>query len=1298
MSPLISSRFNIIMVCFLSLVTPFIAAAQSAEEASKNKVTLNWQSPSSTQIGENEFVKLFYFEGAVYDGSRNALPWFTKLIPSPYPGSEVVATIGAAVVEPMKEEGIRTDSTIGAEFVVKTSVMHQRKKELIGVSILPIRRNPVTGSLERLVSFELNYTQSTARRSASSQRIYTNSSVLSYGTWYKIGVAGSGVYKITATTLRDLGMNPATIDPSRIRLFGNGGGMLPFSNAVYRHDDLKENAIEVYDGGSPGVFDNNDYVLFYGSSPNQWSYDATDHRFHHNVHLYSYATYYFLSPDFTDGNQPKRIQLQPSASGTPTNTTSYFDDYAYHEDDRINFIKSGRQWYGEQFDVNLSQTFSFNFPDIDTSVPVYVKSNVIAHSFSQSSFRVSYGSLSLMLQSIPAVGTSYTADYAAENISSVTFNAGSSSIDINLTYYPTTSTSVGYLNYLELNARRKLKMSGSQLGFRDIETVGNGNMTLFDFDNNGQSLTIWDVTDPVTPKIQQFTTGYKFVLPTDSLLQFVAFNGASYNTPNPIGQVSNQNLHSYGPQDMIIVTHPLFEQEAQRLAAFRSSHDNLRVRVVTPDQIYNEFSSGARDITAIRDFMRMLYDRAGTTADLPKYLLLFGDGSYDNKNQSESNTNYLPTYQSSNSISLIGSYVSDDYYGFLDPDEGDWDDGVQDLLDIGIGRFPVTTVEEASIVVNKTIDYATPGTVTNTGTVCSDGNTSSLGDWRNSLCFIADDEDSGLHLDQSNNLATYVHTNYPVYNIDKIFCDSYTQVSTPGGQRYPDVNDAINKRVDRGALIINYTGHGGETGWAAERILDNSMINSWTNIRKLPLFITATCEFSRYDDPGRTSSGEQVLINSEAGGVALMSTTRLVYAAQNGVLNSVMMSYLFEPVNGAMPRLGDIYMETKNNSSVLAGGINPRNFTILGDPSVRLAYATYDVVTTSINGTPLIADGDTLSALEKVTISGEVRNNGAKLTSFNGIIYPTVFDKQVDVSTLSNDATSPLRVFSLQKNALYRGKASVNGGEFTYTFIVPKDIAYQIGRGRLSYYANNGVDDANGAFDSVMIGGSSGTSISDSDGPAVKLYLNDEKFVFGGTTDENPKVVAMVSDTNGINTVGNGIGHDITAQLDGEPEKIYVLNDFYESDLDSYQSGKVVYPLSKLSNGRHTLKFKVWDIYNNSTDAYTEFVVAESASLALNHVLNYPNPFTTRTSFFFEHNRPCNTLDVQIQIFTVSGKLIKTIDRTVTCNGYRVDDIEWDGRDDYGDQIAKGVYVYRLKIKDLEGMSAEKYEKLVLLK
>jgi hypothetical protein len=411
-----------------------------------------------------------------------------------------------------------------------------------------------------------------------------------------------------------------------------------------------------------------------------------------------------------------------------------------------------------------------------------------------------------------------------------------------------------------------------------------------------------------------------------------------------------------------------------------------------------------------------------------------------------------------------------------------------------------------------------------------------------------------------------------------------------------------------------------------------------------------------------------------------------------------MIGYLFEPVNGEMPRLGDIYNETKNNSSVLSGGINPRNFTLLGDPSLRLAYAKYEVVTTGINGASVVADQDTLGALEKVTITGEIRSNGQKLTGFNGIIYPTVFDKVVNVATLANDPTSPVKNFILQKNALYRGKASVVNGDFSYTFIVPKDIAYQIGRGRLSYYAHNGTDDANGVYDSVMIGGSSGTQVSDIEGPVVKLYMNDEKFVYGGTTDESPRILALVTDSNGVNTVGNGIGHDITAQLDGEPEKIYVLNDFYESDLDSYQSGRIVYPLASLSNGRHTLKLKVWDIYNNSAEAYTEFVVAESATLALNHVLNYPNPFTTRTSFFFEHNRPCNTLDVQIQIFTVSGKLIKTIDRTIACEGYRVDDIEWDGRDDYGDSIGKGVYVYRLKIRDLDGSSAEKYEKLVLLK
>ncbi|MFM7079333.1 MAG: type IX secretion system sortase PorU, partial [Bacteroidota bacterium] len=654
--------------------------------------------------------------------------------------------------------------------------------------------------------------------------------------------------------------------------------------------------------------------------------------------------------------------------------------------------------------------------------------------------------------------------------------------------------------------------------------------------------------------------------------------------------------------------------------------------------------------------------------------------------------------QSLNSISLIRSYVSDDFFGFLDINEGDWDDNVTDLLDIGIGRFPVKSIEEARLVVNKTIDYATPGTVPDVASTCSGTNTTSLGDWRNVICFIADDEDSGLHLNQSNGLATYIRNSQPVFNIDKIFIDAYNQVSTPGGQRYPTVNDAINKRMDKGALVINYTGHGGETGWTAERILDNSMVRSWKNNRKLPLFITATCEFSRYDDPGRTSTGELVLIESEAGGVALMTTTRLVYAAQNGVLNSVMMSNLFNEVNGQLQRLGDVYVTVKNDNSVLAGGINPRNFSLLGDPALMLSVPKYEVATTAIDGSVPVPNGDTLSALRKVTISGEVRQNGQLLQGFNGIVYPTVFDKEEVISTLANDPSSPVINFSLRKNAIYRGKASVNNGSFSFTFVVPRDIAYNIGRGRISYYAHNGTDDAAGYYDSLLVGGSYSGATTDNQGPEVKLFLNDEKFVFGGLTDPNPKILAMVADSNGVNTVGNGIGHDITATLDDDPNQIFTLNDYYESDLDDYTKGRVVFPLNGLSEGKHSLKFKVWDIHNNSSEAVTEFVVAESAELALERVLNYPNPFTTKTSFFFEHNRPCGNLEVQVQVFTVSGKLIKTINQVVGCEGYRYDGVTWDGRDDFGDPIGRGVYVYRLKIRDESGAVADKYEKLVLLK
>jgi Peptidase family C25 len=780
-------------------------------------------------------------------------------------------------------------------------------------------------------------------------------------------------------------------------------------------------------------------------------------------------------------------------------------------------------------------------------------------------------------------------------------------------------------------------------------------------------------------------------LPTDNLRQFVAFTGLSYYTPSAVGKVANQNLHSLSNKDFIIIAYPDFVQEAEQLAAYHENTDGLSTVVVTTDQIFNEFSSGAQDVSAIRDFVKMFYDKASSAAELPNYLLLFGDGSYDPKHRFSSNTNFITSYQSINSTVVTDSYVSDDFFGLLDDSEGLW---AGDAVDIGIGRFPVKSKLEAQTAVNKVINYKKTGgvsTATNSG--------STFGNWRNVLCFIGDDEDTNLHISDADKLATFVDTMYGDYNVDKIYLDAYLQETKPGGSRYPGVIEAINRRIDQGALVINYTGHGGELGLAHERIVDVSQINKWSNSDKLFLFYTASCEVSRYDDPERTSAGEYAFLNPNGGAIALFSTVRIVYANPNFYLNRDFWKATFVPINGKMPRLGDLYKYSKTQPG--GNSVNSRNFTLLGDPALTLAYPKYDIATDSINTVAVAANSsDTLKALSFVTVSGHVKDGNGNLNStFNGVLYPTVYDKSQAITTLSNDGTnvSPPFTFKLQKNILYNGKVSVSNGMFKFSFIVPKDIAYNYGIGRISYYSDNGEEDANGYYEKIVIGGSNNSPVADLVGPEAHLYLNDTKFVFGGLTNENPYLYSILKDANGINTVGNGIGHDITAVLDGSNEKVTVLNEYYQADLNSYKSGTIRYPYTDLTEGKHTLKFKAWDVYNNSSECYTEFVVAKSAQLALSHVLNYPNPFTTRTQFYFEHNQSSNLLDVEVQIFTIAGKLVKTINKIVGTGGYRSDPMEWDGRDDFGDKIGRGVYVYRIKVKTNDGSTAEKYEKLVIL-
>jgi hypothetical protein len=1296
-------RFYFSALLLFSVVFGGIAQPSNINQATATQYRINWNKPVSSVISENETVQLLNFSTAHYSFADGFLPRHYQSIDITGNEGSIAASLANAVYLPLSEAELTVlgSAQLPSEIKPEASIYVDKKQKRAGVSFIPLRKNPLTGKAEKLVAFDLAVSSSPAITAAKSpNRFPKSNSVLQSGKWYRIAVTTDGVYKISPSFLKQLGIDISTINPRKIRIYGNGGGMLPKLNSDPRADDLVENAIFVQ-GETDGVLDKDDYVLFYGQGPHRWKYNASGSpKFRHVTNQYSDSTYYFINVDLGLG---KRIKDQPSSAAPANVLVNSFNDYAFHDSDDRNLINSGNQWFGEYFDNISTYDFLFNFPFIESSTAT-IKVNMAGRyekTASDYSVNCQSGSSSF---SIPLINT---ASYQYAQLGSTTFNFIPSDPALTVNVTKLTPGALAWLDYIEVNVRRQLIMSGNQMAFRDMNSVSPGNVAKYSLSITSP-VSIWDVTDPTNVYLQNATASNsmnEFTLPADTLREFIAFTDQGFLTPLISGTVDNQDLHGLSQKDLIIVAHPDFLNEALQLAAIHEKEDNLKTVVVTPQQIYNEFSSGAQDITAIRDFVRMFYNRATNASEFPKYLLLFGDGSFNNKKSTLGNTNFIPTYESDNSISYTESFVSDDFYGLLDDSEGVFSPNSQgEAIDIGIGRFPVKSKSEAQAAVNKVLSYiktGVPPTTTNNG--CSNNQSSPFGDWRNTVCFIADDDDNDLHLTDAESLSDSLKATHLEYNIDKIYLDAYKQESTPGGERYPDVNDAIDKRVEKGCLILNYTGHGGEVGLAHERVVDVSMINKWSNINNMPLFFTATCEFSRYDDPNRTSAGEYAFLNPKGGAIALFTTVRLVYASFNLHLNASFFKDVFIPVNGEMPRLGDVFQTMKSEPGNL--NLNSRNFSLLGDPALRLAYPKYDIVTDSVNNIAVTnISSDTLKALSLVTVTGHVENKGTPLNNYTGVLYPTVYNKTQYVTTLSNNPPnsnstggSPAYTFPIQKNVLYKGKVSVVNGYFKYQFVVPKDIAYQYGIGRISYYAENGTEDAHGYYNKIVIGGVSDTAGLDHEGPQISLYMNDAKFVSGGTTNESPDLFAVLRDENGVNTVGNGIGHDITAILDANTERSVVLNDYYQADLNSYKSGTIRYPYKDLSEGKHTLSLKVWDVYNNSSTSTTEFVVSKSSELMLDHVLNYPNPFTTKTQFFFEHNQCCQLLNVQLQVFTISGKLVKNISKYVLAEGYRSDPIEWDGRDDFGDKIARGVYIYRLKVRTSKGVSAEKFEKLVIL-
>ena len=1094
-------------------------------------------------------------------------------------------------------------------------------------------------------------------------------SVLSSGNWYKFALNTDGIYRLSYQDLKNLGMNISNLNPKNLRIFGHPGGLLPTENSSNRTIDLQELAIQVI-GQSDGSFDENDFILFFGQSPNQWFLNSSGF-FSRQQHYYDDNTYYFITADLGQG---KRVESFQSLSDADT-IINTFNDYQIHEKEEVNFIKSGQNWYGDVFDLVDTKSFDFNFPNIVGKANLKLALAANSPSPFNSNFTINCSGMSSQNISISGISGSYNKANLKvfENI----ISPSSDNIQLTLDFSSSSPSAKGWIDYIEINTSRELKMFGSQMSFRSLASVQSNSVSEFQLSNTNSLTRIWDITQPLNPRYiigQSSASVLSFIISTDTLRQFIAFSGG-YLSANLLGKVDNQDLHAFRNVDYLIVSHPKFLEQANRLANFHESQ-GLNVEVVSPQQIYNEFSSGSQDVTAIRDFAKMLYDQ-----DHPlRYLLLFGDASYDPKNRLSNNTNYVVSYQSSNSTNELNSYVSDDYFAILDDEESIFSGATSiPFLDIGVGRFPVKTIEEAKNAVDKVIAYNSSET---------------YGDWRLNMCFVGDDNDEveTVHSLQAEQLADYIASNHPEMNVDKIYLDAYQQESSTGGQRCESANNAISEAINKGMFVVNYNGHGGELGWAHERILEIDDINSWNNEYKLPLFMTATCEFSRYDDPERVSAGEQVFLKENGGAIALLTTSRVVFTGSNLDLNTSFLENLFPQENEPFPRLGDVLIRTKNNV-VDVSNTNHRNFTLLGDPALQLAYPQYDIILTDVQ--------DSAKALGLVTISGEIQHNGIKLNNFNGIVYPKVYDKRRDFQTLGQDE-SPEFVFDLQKNLLFKGKSSVENGDFSFSFIVPKDINYDFGNGKISLYAKGHIQgqfcDALGYNFDMVVGGTSFEYIKDFEGPQIELFMNDTNFIFGGITDANPSLYAILYDESGINTVGNGIGHDMLAVIDEESSNPIVLNDFYESNINSYKSGIIDYPLSTLSEGKHSLTVKVWDIHNNSSEGVTEFVVLSSDNLTIQNLLNFPNPMVDFTSFYFEHNQNNEEMKVLLQIIDLQGRVVKEIKEDITPNGYRYGPIKWDGKSNSGVKLNEGMYVYSLIASLSNGKKTNNSGRLILTK
>ncbi|MCF2503697.1 type IX secretion system sortase PorU [Dyadobacter sp. CY107] len=1036
-------------------------------------------------------------------------------------------------------------------------------------------------------------------------------SVLSTGNWYKLAVSQTGIHRIDFSFFRKLGVNPADIDPRQIRIYSQRSGMLPQPNNALKSNALAENAIMVY-GEEDGKFDGNDAVFFYAEGPHEISFDSVKSELRHQINIYTDSSYYFL----TYGQQiGLRVKPLATITSQKAHLINQFDDYWFHEAETYNLLKSGREWWGEYL-INAPLSFTASIPGIVPASKLKLRTSAIGAAQIATKFLWQLNGRQAGEASIGTVSAGTYDIKALRADATFTINADSSppdAITVGVAYERNGQSSAqGYLNYVAMHVRRQLRQYANQQVYRFLPE--SSDTVTYQFSNASSDWLLWNVSSAQIPafvnqNIQNGTSSFTTIGGKGSR-HYIGFKTDQAIEPFFSQRVDPQNIVSNAAPDLLIVTPAAWKQEAERLAAFRESNDGLETLVVTMDEIYNEFGGGKPDLTAIRDFAKHLYMKEPGKL---KYLLLFGDASFDYKNNLKNQSafqqkSWVPVYESRESLNPVYTYSSDDYFGFMKDSEGAWTESVagDHTVDIGVGRLPVKSLSEAQLIVDKLIRYGSSGRV--------------LGNWRNNVQFVADDGDGNIHQRHADELASLIQLGFMS---SRVFIDAFPQNTGLEGQKAPAVNQIINKKINEGTLILNYTGHGGVSGWAEEQVLTLADMQSARGMDNLPLLFTATCDFGRYDDMGLVSGAELMVLSPRGAAIGAISTTRPVYSSTNFTLSKAFYEALLK--EGPHIRLGDIFKETKNNA--LVGSLN-RNFTLLADPSMQLARARKSI--------RWAEKPDTLRALQKVQLKGQIFDavTALKDNKFDGVARVVLYDKQITFKTLGNEGRP--ETYSEFRSKLFDGRVKVKGGEFICEFVMPKDIDYRVGIGRANVYAvqADSLGDASGQL-GVTIGGSA-VPETDNTPPKLTAYMNDASFRDGDLIEPSATLYVMASDENGISISNAGIGHNITLEINDTTT--ITLNDYYTADTDDYRKGVITYPFENLPTGKYLIRVKVWDTYTNFSEIAFGFQVGAFKGIQLNALKVYPNPFDKDLSFELAHNRVNEDVEIVFNIFLNNGQ------------------------------------------------------------